>query len=119
MGRNSPEYARAYYERNKERVKAKAAEGNRNQRLRHRIRIYEYLLAHPCIDCGESDPLVLEFDHRDPNQKLFSVSEGANQTWRWERIEAEIAKCDVRCANCHRRRGRQHRTEAPPLPIQR
>jgi hypothetical protein len=111
MGRNSPEYSRAYYERNKERVKAKAAEGNRNQRRRHRIRIYEYLLQHPCVDCGETDPLVLEFDHRDPSQKLFSVANGANQTWSWEKIEAEIAKCDVRCANCHRRRTKAQHLE--------
>ena len=53
------------------------------------------------MDCGESDPLVLEFDHlRD---KSFAISRG----WAdrgWESILREIEKCEVVCANCHRRR---------------
>jgi hypothetical protein len=46
---------------------------------------------------------VLEFDHHDRATKREDVSRlMAYSSWR--RIEAEIAKCDVRCANCHRRR---------------
>lgn len=61
----------------------------------------EYFRAHPCSDCGETDPLVLEFDHlRD---KRFEVT---NQfaSRNWQEILDEIAKCEVVCANCHRRR---------------
>ena len=65
-------------------------------------RALEFLLDHPCVDCGEDDPIVLEFDHR--GDKLFTVSEVLHWHVRWEVIAAEIAKCDVRCANCHRRR---------------
>ncbi len=65
----------------------------------------QYLVAffreHPCVDCGEGDPVVLEFDHlRD---KRFSISEGI-QGRNWQDVLDEIAKCDVVCANCHRRR---------------
>jgi hypothetical protein len=65
--------------------------------------VWDYLLTHPCVDCGESDPVVLEFDHvrgekRDAVQELV----GDGHTLRI--VMAEIAKCDVRCANCHRRK---------------
>jgi len=52
-------------------------------------------------DCGEPDPVVLEFDHRDPNEKRIGIS--SMLTSSKEAILAEIAKCDIRCANCHRR----------------
>jgi 5-methylcytosine-specific restriction endonuclease McrA len=60
-----------------------------------------FLREHPCADCGEGDPIVLEFDHlRD---KRFSISVGL-QGRRWQDVLDEIAKCEVVCANCHRRR---------------
>src|SRR5208282_1255860 len=62
--------------------------------------IREYLLVHPCIDCGEPDPVVLEFDHRVPADRTCSVHRCNSFFAR----EKEIAKCDVRCCNCHTRR---------------
>lgn len=59
-----------------------------------------YFAEHPCVDCGETDPTVLDFDHiRD--KKFLIGSELTNKSWA--AIVAEIAKCEVRCANCHRR----------------
>jgi hypothetical protein len=60
-----------------------------------------YLAAHPCVDCGEGDRDVLDFDHVEGKASLVSalVAWGAPR----ERIESEIARCEVRCANCHRR----------------
>jgi hypothetical protein len=97
-------YRQAHYRLNRE------AYIQRNNRvLAHRRGrwvqlLWEYLERHPCVDCGVKDARVLEFDHRDPLTKLESVSLVARQGIAWQRIEAEIAKCDVRCANCHRRR---------------
>lgn len=60
---------------------------------------------------------MLEFDHLDPTTKLTEVVKLVEQQAAWERVEAEIAKCDVCCANCHRVRTaeradqRRHRYE--------
>ena len=61
----------------------------------------EFFRAHPCQDCGETDPLVLEFDHR--GAKLFNIAQGLRDR-NWQTVLDEIGKCDVVCANCHRRR---------------
>ena len=67
-------------------------------------RLWTYLLAHPCVDCAESDPVVLEFDHADRSTKRAVVGLIARAGYPWTTVEAELAKCEVRCANCHRRR---------------
>lgn len=72
------------------------------RRQKYRRLIMNYLLRHPCVDCGESDPRVLEFDHRDPAEKKFNIS--ISVTRNWDSLMDEIDKCDIRCANCHRRR---------------
>ncbi len=55
----------------------------------------------PCADCGKKYPyFVMDFDHRDPSQKLFTVS--AMGTRSIKILLREIAKCDIVCANCHR-----------------
>jgi len=71
-----------------------------------RERVYEYLREHPCVDCGQTNILMLDFDHRDPALKRVTVSRLIRSA-SWPSVAAEIAKCDVRCANCHRRRTAQ------------
>lgn len=57
----------------------------------------------PCADCGVEYPhFVMEFDHRDPLTKKFAIGAALSGTRSWKSIEAEIAKCDLVCANCHR-----------------
>jgi hypothetical protein len=63
--------------------------------------IWDYLATHPCVDCGESNPVVLEFDHVR-GQKRKAVGDLARQGYSLEAIRTEISKCVVRCANCHR-----------------
>jgi len=64
--------------------------------------IYTYLIDNPCMDCGEKDPTVLEFDHRNPETKLYNISEMPKH--KLDSIIKEIEKCDIVCANCHKRR---------------
>lgn len=59
--------------------------------------VLAHLADHPRVDCGETDVVVLDFDHRE--NKSFGIA-NMMQFARWARIAAEIAKCDVRCANC-------------------
>jgi hypothetical protein len=61
-----------------------------------------YLALHPCVDCGESDVVCLEFDHVR-GEKGGEIGRMLGD-YPCPRILEEIAKCDVRCANCHRRK---------------
>ena len=69
----------------------------------NRRRLADHLRAHPCVDCGETDLRVLDFDHRERAEKRGEVSRLVFRV-SWARLEREIALCDVRCSNCHRRR---------------
>lgn len=56
-----------------------------------------------CKSCGETHPAVLDFHHRDPRQKVESISRMFRKKYTLEQIQREIEKCDVLCANCHRK----------------
>ena len=75
---------------------------------RHRIRVrgqlLNFLSTKNCLDCGENDPIVLEFDHREPSDKFKPISRLLSGHYSWESVLKEIQKCEVRCANCHRRK---------------
>lgn len=96
-------YHRDHYLRNKARYLENARA--RTRRIHH-LRtewLIMYLREHPCVDCGETDPVVLEFDHVE-GKKEFNVGAGFRGDWSFERVVREINKCEVVCANCHRRR---------------
>lgn len=57
-----------------------------------------------CCVCGDHDPVVLDFHHRDGADKKFELGRGSFAGRSAKAVAAEIAKCDVLCANCHRRR---------------
>lgn len=79
------------------------ASQNSARRESNRHLISEYLSVHPCIDCGESDIRVLEFDHVR-GVKSRSVTQLAQWGYAESTIRSEIDKCVVRCCNCHRRK---------------
>lgn len=60
-------------------------------------------LVHGCVDCGEKDILVLEFDHLDEKTKMRGIAE-LRKTGNIELLKTELEKCVVLCANCHKRR---------------
>jgi len=94
-------YRKNWYEDNKGVHLANVKERKHNNRDIARDYVWDYLSTHACSSCGESDPTVLEFHHRHGKSK--AVSELVAAGYSITAIQAEIDKCDVLCANCHRR----------------
>jgi len=94
-------YGWEHYLANRQRYIDQAKIVKQKQALERTRWLLLYFDEHPCRDCGERDPVVLEFDHL--RNKAFDVGQGfAERTWT--SILGEIEKCEVVCANCHRRR---------------
>lgn len=85
--------------------KHKSKEAKRRQKKaaieRNIERCIDHKRRHPCR-CGESRPECLEFHHSDKSEKEFHNMHGARHGKSWTKIAAEIAKCEVKCSNCHR-----------------
>jgi len=94
-------YHHEHYVANRHRYVDQARVRKQALALERTTYLIEYFASHPCADCGETDPTVLEFDHlRD---KAFNI--GSALPYRnWQSVLDEIEKCEVVCANCHRRR---------------
>ena len=96
-------YQREWYRKNRELHLARVQRVIR--RLREATKKYvDNCKRRPCADCDATyPPYVMDFDHvRD--EKVANLSQLRNGRATWETINAEIAKCDVVCANCHRER---------------
>jgi hypothetical protein len=110
---------RRYYAENSETIRAarnaRHAKNPDVQRSRSKERYEKQraavsaVKARPCADCGVQYPShVMDFDHREPAKKKFQISH--NYMRPMKSIMAEIAKCDVVCANCHRIRTHERRS---------
>lgn len=107
---NQRESARRHYELNCAKIKRRAVAFTERAMARNRAFITEYLSAHACVDCGEQDREVLTFDHVT-GKKRDNVSDMAKNASIATLIK-EIAKCEVRCCNCHARVTRLRRSVA-------
>jgi|AntDryMetagUQ889_1029465.scaffolds.fasta_scaffold03982_4 hypothetical protein len=99
-------YGKEHYAANRQRYIDQALVIKDRLRLERTRYLIELFKSHPCVDCGEGDPVVLEFDHL--HDKSFSIGPELS-TRNWQSILDEIEKCEVVCANCHRRRTAQRR----------
>lgn len=95
-------YTKKHYLDNKKYYIAKAKINRKRSHERLRNYLLAYYRSHSCVDCGESDPIVLEFDHVKGKTRGISVM--LTSAVSIATLEREIAKCEVVCANCHRRR---------------
>jgi hypothetical protein len=93
---------RAYFRDRGQVHRDQAGAAKRRRRERARRLLLEHLSAHPCVDCGEADVIVLESDHVGTKAHTIAtlVADGAPP----ELIRRELAECEVVCVNCHRRR---------------
>ena len=93
---------RTYYHLNRKRQLQLAL--IRRARYRQICKAYTMKLKNtPCQDCGQKyPPYVMDFDHREGEQKLHEIAKMVTGGWSLKKIEREIKKCDLVCANCHR-----------------
>lgn len=100
--------ARKHYQDHAAEYKQRAMATKKQNRIDNKAKLIEYLLAHPCVDCGETDLVVLDFDHVR-GTKIKEIGRLVAGGSFWKKIAEEIEKCEVVCANCHRRRtARRH-----------
>ena len=92
-------YNKTYYQRNKKKIII----ASKRSFKRLVVWFRELKKTKSCIRCGEKDWRCLDFHHRDPSTKKFNVSSMTSNIWGRGRILEEIEKCDVLCANCHRK----------------
>ena len=109
--RKQAEYSKAYYERNRSKVISKI---NQNKRA-NRAWFTSYKKTLSCIECGENHPATLDFHHVEPRKSKIKVNELVSDGHTKTRILAEIAKCVVLCANCHRKHHHNERIERKKL----
>lgn len=91
-----------YFNKNRELQIPIRAENKKLRKIRNRNFILDYLNKNPCVDCGNSDVRVLEFDHINPKDKKYEVSNLVNMAYNLDTVRKEIEKCEIRCANCHK-----------------
>jgi len=74
------------------------------RRQRQAVDLLRELRRVPCTDCGRRfPPCAMDFDHREPGTKAFWILQRAGSV-SVARLTAELDKCDIVCANCHRER---------------
>lgn len=95
--------AKSLYENNKEHYVEIITIRKKKYLKELNVFLVDYLRSHPCIDCGESDIRCLDFDHVR-GLKFKNVSIMKAQTYSLSNLKLEIEKCEVRCANCHRKK---------------
>lgn len=101
-------WTKQHYRKHPEPYLARAKERNKRIQAELQEYVFEYLTHHPCVDCGESDPLVLAFDHVK-GEKHKEISVLLQDSVSLSKVQSEIEKCQVRCANCHVRRHARER----------
>ena len=93
--------SKRHYEANKEKIKKRSKKRNIGQRGVNKKYVEDIKKESSCTDCGESNHLVLDFDHIGDN-KYKCISTMVYESYSVETIQKEIDKCEVRCSNCHR-----------------
>jgi|SRR5665213_4075543 len=78
--------------------------GIKARKLSVRIFVQEYKKGHPCVCCGESEPCCLDFHHVKPEEKFGLINRMAHYGFSIESVSKEIMKCEILCANCHRKK---------------
>lgn len=95
------ECSREHYRNHKKIYISRAKIFSKKQQIVNQQKMVEFLKTKRCVDCGNNDIRVLEFDHRNREDKKECIAQLLTRN-SWELVMREINKCDIRCANCHR-----------------
>jgi len=82
-----------------------------------RSRVAAYKAERGCKDCGTTDPRVLDLHHHNGEDKIMAVSQMMYR-YSWKKVKAEMDKCRVLCANCHRIEHAEEADRAPDITAQ-
>jgi|TARA_Y100000015_G_scaffold20253_1_gene19597 transcription elongation factor Elf1 len=102
-------YQKKHYAKNKEYYKSKAKQTKAQQRKWNREFVNRVKKIFSCIDCGESNTLVLDFDHVK-GEKVENIADMVHRPKSVSTIKEEMRKCEIRCANCHRIKTHERRS---------
>lgn len=101
------QYCRDYYKNNRDKFTSKAYKAKHAASCKARTKalqqVIDDLKKTGCISCGESHPACLDFHHKKRAGKEISIAVAAHRRWSLKRLMAEVAKCEILCANCHRK----------------
>jgi len=89
-----------YYRDNWERHRASVRRRKYEVLEEAREVVFDHLSTHPCVDCGETNQVLLEFDHVR-GKKHWGIAQMLSDFRPVAQVRDEIAKCDVRCVSCH------------------
>lgn len=95
------EYQREYYLTERPAVLENIYSNRKKRKKEIRLFLAEFYESHPCVDCGETDITVLDFDHL--LEKNFGINKALADAMPIEKIQAELQNGEVRCSNCHRK----------------
>jgi hypothetical protein len=96
------EYRRSWYQKNIDAERKRLRSSNKRRQAELVLWFENYKSGLSC-KCGEADAACLDFHHSNPKEKEFEISNGVRSGYSKNRILEEIAKCDILCANCHRK----------------
>lgn len=106
--RDRRDYQKRWYQENKASHVANVMARQKVYRAEALQWLRTYKESRPCADCKRHYPFyVMQFDHLE--NKLVNVADALQRRWSLKKIQAEIAKCDLVCANCHAERTWQRR----------
>lgn len=97
-------YSAEHYKKYGDAYRARAKIRRMKIRRELQVNLINYLSNKSCAQCKEADIRVLEFDHINPKEKQFNIARAISDGLKWEVIEDEISRCQVLCANCHKKR---------------
>tara|TARA_R100000664_G_scaffold27146_1_gene37657 strand:+ start:4560 stop:4910 length:351 start_codon:yes stop_codon:yes gene_type:complete len=101
--KDQKEASARHYKKNREKIIEKSSKRNKTRRNWNRKFLARVKQLFHCVDCGEQESFLLDFDHVK-GEKVCNVSDMVGRAYSIKAIKNEIRKCEVRCANCHRRK---------------